>query len=50
MALNQKIIKKIKEKATGDDFLKKKMLSLLSKVDEGKQPKREIEKIIKDIK
>lgn len=50
MALNQKIITKIKEKAGNDDFLKNKMISLLSRVDEGKQPKREIDKIIKVIK
>jgi hypothetical protein len=50
MALNQKIITKIKEKAGNDDFLKNKMISLLSRVDEGKQPKREIDKIIKEIK
>ena len=49
MALNQKITKKIKEKAN-DDFLKNKMISLLSRIDEGKQPKREIEKIINEIK
>ena len=50
MALNQKIIKKIKEKAADDDFLRNKMISLLSRVDEGKQPKRIIEDIIKEIK
>lgn len=50
MALNHKITKKIKEKAGSDDFLKNKMISLLSRVDEGKQPKREIEKIINEIK
>lgn len=50
MALNQKITKKIKEKASGDSFLKNKLIALLSKVDEGRQPKREIEKIIKEIK
>ncbi len=50
MALNQKITKKIKEKASGDNFLKNKLISLLYRIDEGKQPKREIEKIIKEIK
>lgn len=50
MALNQKIIKKIKEKANGNDFLKNKLISLLSRVDEGRQPKREIDKIINEIK
>ncbi len=50
MALNQKITKKIKGKTSGDSFLKNKLISLLSRVDEGKQPKREIEKIIKEIK
>ena len=50
MALNQKIIKIIKEKAADDDFLRNKMISLLSRVDEGKQPKRIIEDIIKEIK
>lgn len=50
MALNRKITDKIKAKAAGDDFLKNKMISLLSRVDEGKQPKRIIEEIIKEIK
>ena len=50
MALNQKIIKIIKEKAADDDILSNKMISLLSRVDEGKQPKRIIEDIIKEIK
>lgn len=44
MALNQKITKKIKEKSANDDFLRNKLIYLLSRVDEGKQPKREIEK------
>ena len=50
MALNRKITDKIKAKAAGDDFLKNKIISLLSRVDEGKQPKRIIEEIIKEIK
>ena len=50
MALNQKITRKIKEKAGSDDFLKNKMIYLLSRVDEGRQPKREIEKVINEIK
>jgi len=50
MALNQKITKKIKEKAANDDFLRKNMIMLLSKVDEGKQPKRLIETILNEIR
>lgn len=50
MALNKKIVSKIKETAAEDDFLKKNMILLLTRVDDGKQPKREIEKILKDIK
>lgn len=50
MALNQKITKKIKEKTVGNDFLKKKIIELLSNVDEGKQPKKVIDKIISEIK
>lgn len=49
MALNQKITDKIKQKAD-DAFLRKNLLLLLSRVDEGKQPKRVIESIIKEIK
>lgn len=50
MALNKKIVSKIKDKASGDDFLKKNMILLLTRVDDGKQPKREIEKILHEIK
>lgn len=50
MALNRKITSKIKEKAVDDAFLRDNMIQLLSKVDEGKQPKRVIENIIGKIK
>jgi len=49
MALSQKITEKIKQKAD-DAFLKKNLLLLLTRVDEGKQPKRVIEGIINEIK
>lgn len=50
MALNKKITDKIKQKAADNEFLKRNIILLLSRVDEGKQPKRIIEKIIKEIK
>lgn len=50
MALNQKITSKIKEKAGSDDFLRKNLIKLLTRVDEGRQAKRTIEDIMKEIK
>lgn len=49
MALNPKITDKIRKKAD-DAFLKRNLLLLLNKVDEGRQPKRVIEGIIREIK
>lgn len=50
MAINPKIVKKIKEKTSEDSFMKTNIIRLLSKIEEGRQPKREIDKIINDIK
>lgn len=50
MALSKKITDKIKSKSGEDDFLKRNLLLLLTRVDEGKQPKREIERVISEIK
>lgn len=50
MALSTKITEKIKTQSGDDSFLKKNLLLLLTRVDEGKQPKREIERIISEIK
>ena len=50
MALNKKIVQKIKEKADGDSFIKLQLPSLLSYIEQGKQPRREIEKVINLIK
>ena len=50
MALSTKITEKIKTQSSDDSFLKKNLLLLLTRVDEGKQPKREIERIISEIK
>lgn len=50
MALNQKITEKVKVKAKDDVFLKQNLISLLSRVEEGRQPKRTIDEIIKKIK
>lgn len=46
MALNPKIVDKVKAKITSDDQMRQELLDLLSKVEEGRQPKRLIEKII----
>ena len=45
MALNQKIVEKIKENADSDKF-QAELLGLLSQIEEGKQPKRVIDKIM----
>ncbi len=50
MALSKKITEKIKVKSEGNDFLKTNLLLLLTRVDDGRQPKREIERIISEIK
>lgn len=50
MALNRKIVEKIKQKAGDNAFLRVQLPSLLSKVEDGRYPKPEIEKIIKQIK
>lgn len=50
MALNKKIVGKIKVKTADDSFAKLHLSSLLARIEAGHQPKREIDKIIKEIK
>ena len=50
MAINPKIIQKVKSLSGDDSFLKRSIPNLLARVEEGKQPKREIEKILSEIK
>lgn len=50
MAINQKIVKKIKEKTTEDPIKKRMILNFLTRVEEGRQPKREIDKIMNELK
>lgn len=50
MAINEKIIKRIKAK-TADDTTKRRLLtSFLARVEEGKQPKRVIAQIMEELK
>lgn len=50
MAINEKIIKRIKAK-TEDDTTKRRLLtSFLARVEEGKQPKKLIAKIMDELK
>lgn len=49
MAINKKILNKISEKASSDIAMQRNIESVLSGIEEGKQPKRMIEKIIKQI-
>jgi len=49
MAINKKIIDKLKEKLDNNNQVLKELTGLLSGVEEGKQPKRIIEKIIPKI-
>lgn len=46
MALNPKIVEKIKSKTRGEDLIQEELLYLLGQVEEGKQPKRVIEKVM----
>ena len=50
MALNKKIVEKVKAKADGDSVIRTYLPSLLSQIEQGRQPKREIEKVINLIK
>lgn len=50
MAINPKIIKKVKSLSGEDALLNRSIPNLLARIEEGKQPKREIEKILKEIK
>lgn len=50
MALNKKIVTKVKEKTSEDSSLGKQLQLLLTRIENGNQPKREIEKIIKEIR
>jgi hypothetical protein len=49
MAINKKIISKIEEKTQADIAMQKNILDVLSGVEEGRQGKRIIERIIKSI-
>lgn len=46
MSLNPKIVEKVKAKTTSDKQMTQELLEILSKVEAGKQPKRQIETII----
>lgn len=50
MALNKKIVTKIKEKTADEQFLKLHLPALLSRIESGRQPKRELENIMREIK
>ena len=50
MALNKKIVTKVKEKTSDDSTFRQHLLLLLTRIENGNQPKREIEKIIKEIR
>ncbi|MBQ0143135.1 MAG: hypothetical protein KBT06_10160 [Prevotellaceae bacterium] len=50
MAINPKIVRKIKSKTSDNSEKRRLLISFLSRVEEGKQPKREIDKIMKEIK
>jgi hypothetical protein len=49
MALNKKIVAKIKEKTGEDLFIKSQLPLLLSRIESGRQPKREIVKIMEEL-
>lgn len=46
MALNPKIVEKIKSKTKEEDLIQQELLYLLAQVEKGKQPKREIDKVM----
>ena len=50
MALNKKIVTKVKEKTSDDSVFGKQLQLLLTRIENGNQPKREIEKILKEIR
>ena len=49
MAINKKILEKIAKKTKSDDAIKKDLEKALSYIEEGRQGKRVVEKIIKSI-
>lgn len=49
MAINKKILEKIAEKAKSDVILEENISKVLEGIEEGRQGKRIIEKIIKSI-
>ena len=49
MSINKKIIDKLKERIGDNQQVMKELTGLLSSVEEGKQPKRIIEKILPKI-
>lgn len=46
MALNHKIVEKIKSRTAGDETLQEQLLTLLAEVEQDKQAKRLIDKIV----
>lgn len=49
MALNERIQKKVIAKAGNDENIKKSLPAILTQVEEGKQPKRALERYIEKI-
>lgn len=49
MAINKRILTKISEKTSSDISMQRNIESILSGIEEGKQPKRMIDKIIKQV-
>lgn len=49
MAINPKIVEKIKEKTTNDKFLRQSLMEVLFQMEEGRQPKRIIDKEIEKL-
>ena len=49
MAINKRILTKISEKTNSDISMQRNIESILSGIEEGKQPKRMIDKIIKQV-
>jgi len=50
MAINEKIIKRIKAKTENDPTKRRLLTSYLARVEEGKQPKKVINKIMDELK
>lgn len=50
MAINAKIVQKIKSKTTDDSVKKRLLTQLLARIEEGRQPKRVIDNIMNELK